>query len=89
MEKDTELGIAIEDGKVATELRKTLWALHTNQDVEANPDDLYNYKNTVKAFKEWQQLIEQNQKAKQNGKNVPIQPLRQFFRVDPKVSRID
>lgn len=88
MEKDTELGIVIENGQVARELRQTLWGLHTNNDVKANPPDLHDHRDAKKVFEQWRLLIKKNQEARKKGK-MPEQPLRQFFRVDPKVSRYD
>ncbi|MCW9716029.1 phospholipase D-like domain-containing protein [Avibacterium sp. 21-594] len=88
MEKDTELGIVIENGQVARELRQTLWGLHTKNDSDANPPDLHDHRDSEKVFNKWKDLINANQSAREKGE-MPKHPLRQFFRADPKVSRLD
>ena len=95
MQVDTELGIITECSLIATDLRKALWALHTGNDELANPNDMHNYENAEIAFDRWQKLINDNKKEKDeqlttginNGK--PKQPLCEFLRLDPSVTRTD
>ncbi|MCR1837983.1 phosphatidylserine/phosphatidylglycerophosphate/cardiolipin synthase family protein [Rodentibacter caecimuris] len=89
MEKDTELGIILEAGEVACDLRKRLWGLHTKQNAAANPEGMYNYNVAEDVFDVWGKLIRNNGLAKINGDVKPLYPLRQFFRPNPKVSRAD
>ena len=95
MQVDTELGIITECSLIATDLRKALWALHTGNDELANPNDMHNYENAKKAFEQWQMLINDNKKEKEeklttginNGK--PKQQLCEFLRLDPSVTSMD
>ncbi|WP_233127087.1 phospholipase D-like domain-containing protein, partial [Rodentibacter sp. Ppn85] len=89
MEKDTELGIILEAGEVARDLRKRLWDLHTKQNAAANPEGMYNYNVAKNAFDVWGRLMRNNRLARMNGDIKPLYPLRQFFRPNPKVSRAD
>ncbi|MCX2961810.1 phospholipase D-like domain-containing protein [Rodentibacter caecimuris] len=88
MEKDTELGIILEAGEVACDLRKQLWGLHTKQNAAANPEGMHDYEVAKKAFREWGKLMNDNRETKIKGLK-PLYPLRQFFRANPKVSRAD
>ncbi|WP_239689724.1 phospholipase D-like domain-containing protein, partial [Rodentibacter caecimuris] len=89
MEKDTELGIILEAGEVARDLRKQLWGLHTKQNAAANPEGMYNYNVAEDVFDVWGKLLENNRQAKKEKSSKPLYPLRQFFRPNPKVSRAD
>ncbi|OOF54933.1 hypothetical protein BKK56_07250 [Rodentibacter genomosp. 2] len=88
MEKDTELGIILEAGEVACDLRKQLWGLHTKQNAAANPEGMYDYNVADSAFEVWSRLLQRNRERKSKGGD-PLYPLRQFFRANPKVSRVD
>ncbi|MBN6067093.1 phospholipase [Aggregatibacter actinomycetemcomitans] len=88
MQVDTELGIIMECNEVAEGLRKRLWDLHTNKNSAANPDDMHDYAVAKEAFYQWQQLIDTNKKLNGTG-NSPNCALREFYRVDPTVSRSD
>lgn len=89
MEKDTELGIILQTGEVARDLRKRLWSLHTKKNAAANPDGMHDYNVAENVFKEWGLLIKANREAKVSGNVKPLYPLRQFFRPNPTVSRKD
>lgn len=89
MEKDTELGIILQTGEVARDLRKRLWSLHTKKNAAANPDGMHDYNVGENVFKEWGLLIKANREAKVSGNVKPLYPLRQFFRPNPTVSRKD
>ena len=89
MEKDTELGIILQTGEVAHDLRKRLWSLHTKKNAAANPDGMHDYNVAENVFKEWGLLIKANREAKVSGNVKPLYPLRQFFRPNPKVSKLD
>ena len=89
MEKDTELGIILQTGEVARDLRKRLWSLHTKKNAAANPDGMHDYNVAEEAFDVWGQLMQKNREAKVSGNIKPLYPLRQFFRPNPKVSRKD
>ena len=89
MEKDTELGIILQTGEVARDLRKRLWSLHTKKNSAANPDGMHDYNVAENVFKEWGLLIKANREAKVSGNVKPLYPLRQFFRPNPTVSRKD
>jgi len=89
MEKDTELGIILQTGEVARNLRKRLWSLHTKKNAAANPDGMHDYNVAENVFKEWGLLIKANREAKVSGNVKPLYPLRQFFRPNPTVSRKD
>ena len=89
MEKDTELGIILQTGEVARDLRKRLWSLHTKKNAAANPDGMHDYNVAENVFKEWGLLIKANREAKVSGNVKPLYPLRQFFRPNPKVSKLD
>ena len=89
MEKDTELGIILQTGEVAHDLRKRLWSLHTKKNAAANPDGMHDYNVAENVFKEWGLLIKANREAKVSGNVKPLYPLRQFFRPNPTVSRKD
>ena len=89
MEKDTELGIILQTGEVARDLRKRLWSLHTKKDAAANPDGMHDYNVAEEAFDVWGQLMQKNREAKVSGNIKPLYPLRQFFRPNPTVSRKD
>lgn len=89
MEKDTELGIILQTGKVARDLRKRLWSLHTKKNAAANPDGMHDYNVAEEAFDVWGQLMQKNREAKVSGNIKPLYPLRQFFRPNPTVSRKD
>ena len=89
MEKDTELGIILQTGEVARDLRKRLWSLHTKKNAAANPDGMHDYNVAENVFKEWVLLIKANREAKVSGNVKPLYPLRQFFRPNPTVSRKD
>ena len=89
MEKDTELGIILQTGEVARDLRKRLWSLHTKNNAAANPDGMHDYNVAENVFKEWGLLIKANREAKVSGNVKPLYPLRQFFRPNPTVSRKD
>ena len=89
MEKDTELGIILQTGEVAHDLRKRLWSLHTKKNAAANPDGMHDYNVAKNAFDVWIKLLEDNRQAKKEKSSKPLYPLRQFFRPNPKVSRKD
>lgn len=89
MEKDTELGIILQTGEVARDLRKRLWSLHTKKNAAANPDGMHDYNVAKNAFDVWIKLLEDNRQAKKEKSSKPLYPLRQFFRPNPKVSRKD
>ena len=89
MEKDTELGIILQTGEVAHDLRKRLWSLHTKKNAAANPDRMHDYNVAMNAFYVWGELIKDNREAKVSGNVKPLYPLRQFFRPNPKVSKLD
>ena len=89
MEKDTELGIILQTGEVARNLRKRLWSLHTKKNAAANPDGMHDYNVAMNAFYVWGELIKDNREAKVSGNVKPLYPLRQFFRPNPKVSKLD
>lgn len=89
MEKDTELGIILQTGEVAHDLRKRLWSLHTKKNAAANPDGMHDYNVAMNAFYVWGELIKDNREAKVSGNVKPLYPLRQFFRPNPTVSRKD
>ena len=89
MEKDTELGIILQTGEVAHDLRKRLWSLHTKKNAAANPDGMHDYNVAMNAFYVWGELIKDNREAKVSGNVKPLYPLRQFFRPNPKVSKLD
>ena len=89
MEKDTELGIILQTGEVARDLRKRLWSLHTKKNAAANPDGMHDYNVAMNAFYVWGELIKDNREAKVSGNVKPLYPLRQFFRPNPKVSKLD
>ena len=89
MEKDSELGIILQTGEVARDLRKRLWSLHTKKNAAANPDGMHDYNVAENVFKEWGLLIKANREAKVSGNVKPLYPLRQFFRPNPTVSRKD
>lgn len=89
MEKDTELGIILQTGEVAHDLRKRLWSLHTKKNAAANPDGMHDYNVAEEAFDVWGQLMQKNREAKVSGNIKPLYPLRQFFRPNPTVSRKD
>ena len=89
MEKDTELGIILQTGEVARDLRKRLWSLHTKKNAAANPDGMHDYNVAENVFKEWGELMRNNRLAKIRGSKNPLYPLRQFFRPNPTVSRKD
>lgn len=58
MEKDTELGIILQTGEVARDLRKRLWSLHTKKNAAANPDGMHDYNVAEEAFDVWGQLMQ-------------------------------
>ena len=89
MEKDTELGIILQTGEVARDLRKRLWSLHTKKNAAANPDGMHDYNVAMNAFYVWGRLIKNNLDEKRKGNKKPLYPLRQFFRPNPTVSRKD
>ena len=89
MEKDTELGIILQTGEVARDLRKRLWSLHTKKNAAANPDGMHDYNVAKNAFDVWIKLLEDNRQAKKEKSSKPLYPLRQFFRPNPKVSKLD
>ena len=89
MEKDTELGIILQTGEVARDLRKRLGSLHTKKNAAANPDGMHDYNVAENVFKEWGELMRNNRLAKIRGSKNPLYPLRQFFRPNPTVSRKD
>ena len=89
MEKDSELGIILQTGEVARDLRKRLWSLHTKKNAAANPDGMHDYNVAENVFKEWGELMRNNRLAKIRGSKKPLYPLRQFFRPNPTVSRKD
>ena len=89
MEKDTELGIILQTGEVARNLRKRLWSLHTKKNAAANPDGMHDYNVAKNAFDVWIKLLEDNRQAKKEKSSKPLYPLRQFFRPNPKVSKLD
>ena len=89
MEKDTELGIILQTGEVARDLRKRLWSLHTKKNAAANPDGMYDYNVAKQVFAVWKVLLDDNRKAKKEKSSKPLYPLRQFFRPNPTVSRKD
>lgn len=89
MEKDSELGIILQTGEVARDLRKRLWSLHTKKNAAANPDGMHDYNVAKNAFDVWGKLIEGNRTEKKKKSPKPLYPLRQFFRADPTVSRKD
>ena len=89
MEKDTELGIILQTGEVARDLRKRLWSLHTKKNAAANLDGMHDYNVAESAFDEWKDLLDANRQAKKEKSSKPLYPLRQFFRPNPKVSRKD
>lgn len=89
MEKDTELGIILQTGEVARDLRKRLWSLHTKKNAAANPDGMHDYNVAKNAYDVWGKLIEGNRTEKKKKSPKPLYPLRQFFRANPKVSRVD
>ena len=89
MEKDTELGIILQTGEVARDLRKRLWSLHTKKNAAADPDGMHDYNVAESAFDEWKDLLDANRQAKKEKSSKPLYPLRQFFRPNPKVSRKD
>ena len=89
MEKDTELGIILQTGEVARDLRKRLWSLHTKKNAAANPDGMHDYNVAMNAFYVWGRLIKNNLDEKRKGNKKPLYPLRQFFRPNPKVSKLD
>lgn len=89
MEKDTELGIILQTGEVARNLRKRLWSLHTKKNAAANPDGMHDYNVAKSAFDVWGRLIKDNLDEKRKGNKKPLYPLRQFFRPNPKVSKLD
>ena len=89
MEKDTELGIILQTGEVARDLRKRLWSLHTKKNAAANPDGMHDYNVAKNAFDVWIKLLEDNRQAKkENPQNHYIRYVN-FFRPNPKVSRKD
>ena len=89
MEKDTELGIILQTGEVARDLRKRLWSLHTKKNAAANPDGMHDYNVAKQVFAVWKVLLDDNRKAKKEKSSKPLYPLRQFFRPNPTVSRKD
>ena len=89
MEKDTELGIILQTGEVARDLRKRLWSLHTKKNAAANPDGRHDYNVAKQVFAVWKVLLDDNRKAKKEKSSKPLYPLRQFFRPNPTVSRKD
>ena len=89
MEKDTELGVILESGEIARDLRKRLWSLHTKKNAAANPDGMHDYNVAESAFDEWKDLLDANRQAKKEKSSKPLYPLRQFFRPNPKVSKLD
>ena len=89
MEKDTELGIILQTGEVAHDLRKRLWSLHTKKNAAANPDGMHDYNVAKQVFAVWKVLLDDNRKAKKEKSSKPLYPLRQFFRPNPTVSRKD
>ncbi len=89
MEKDTELGIILQTGEVARNLRKRLWSLHTKKNAAANPDGMHDYNVAENVFKEWGDLLNKNRAQKKKKSSKPLYPLRQFFRPNPKVSKLD
>lgn len=89
MEKDSELGIILQTGEVTRDLRKRLWSLHTKKNAAANPDDMHDYNVAKQVFAVWKVLLDDNRKAKKEKSSKPLYPLHQFFRPDPKVSKVD
>ena len=89
MEKDSELGIILQTGEVARDLRKRLWSLHTKKNAAANPDGMHDYNVAKQVFAVWKVLLDDNRKAKKEKSSKPLYPLHQFFRPDPKVSKVD
>ena len=89
MEKDTELGVILESGEIARDLRKRLWSLHTKKNAAANPDRMHDYNVAENVFDKWGELMRNNRLAKMRGNVKPFYPLRQFFRPNPKVSKLD
>ena len=89
MEKDTELGVILESGEIARDLRKRLWSLHTKKNAAANPDGMHDYNVAKQVFAVWKVLLDDNRKAKKEKSSKPLYPLRQFFRPNPKVSKLD
>ena len=89
MEKDSELGIILQTGEVTRDLRKRLWSLHTKKNAAANPDGMHDYNVAKNAYDVWGKLIEGNRTEKKKKSPKPLYPLRQFFRPNPKVSKLD
>ena len=89
MEKDSELGIILQTGEVTRDLRKRLWSLHTKKNAAANPDNMHDYNVAKNAYDVWGKLIEGNRTEKKKKSPKPLYPLRQFFRLNPTVSRKD
>ena len=83
------MGIILQTGEVARDLRKRLWSLHTKKNAAANPDEMHDYNVAVNAFYVWGRLIKNNLDEKRKGNKKPLYPLRQFFRSNPTVSRKD
>ena len=83
------MGIILQTGEVAHDLRKRLWSLHTKKNAAANPDGMHDYNVAMNAFYVWGELIKDNREAKVSGNVKPLYPLRQFFRPNPKVSKLD
>lgn len=74
MEKDTELGIILQTGEVARDLRKRLWSLHTKKNAAANPDGMHDYNVAESAFDEWKDLLDANRQAKKEKSSKPLYP---------------
>ncbi|MBN6066011.1 hypothetical protein HYE66_05995 [Aggregatibacter actinomycetemcomitans] len=89
MQQDSELGIISESQKVALNLRRELWGLHTKGNTEANPEEpLHCFGSTEKVFDAWKRLLERNKQEKSKG-NKPLYPLQEFFRASDDISRLD
>ena len=86
MNVDSEINIALENGQIATELRQTLWGLHTatrGTDGEPLPGgtsaDATGQNGVDSAFKAWCKIATQNKK-RQNKTLAPRASLVEFFR---------
>ncbi|WP_233210454.1 phospholipase D-like domain-containing protein [Leclercia sp. LSNIH1] len=81
MQVDSEMNIAHEWASVTRDLRRRLWNLHTNG--KGGQDD------PAKAFKEWGDLLDKNEKYQGSGKKRPEASLIKFFYNKPTLSDLD
>lgn len=91
MNVDSEINIALENGQVASGLRKDLWGLHTRTCDAGTPDkdrqqeaidsaNATGQNGPTKAFKAWTNIVARN-KLRSDAGFVPVSSLVEFFRL--------